>query len=313
MKSSLILGYGSTGQDIEQYLISQNKNYLIHDDLENIDKKYKFNTENINNIDTIFVSPGVKKDHEILRMASSSGIKIMTDIELFSEINNVKLIGVTGTNGKTSFVTLLDRVLNKYDIKSKPAGNIGNSPLNFIADSNDLDYLILELSSFQLTHINKIKLEMAVVLNIYQDHIDWHETFEQYVFSKLKIFNFTTNQEYNFLGPVDSQVKTEGILPKNVKNFNEEKFNLDNYFDDFVSIFIEVCKVFSIPKEEVLNFLTSQPSLEHRFEHFHTKNGVKFINDSKSTNLESVNKASYKVKNCLLIMHGLLKLSLIHI
>ena len=99
MKSSLILGYGSTGQDIEQYLISQNKNYLIHDDLQNIDKKYKFNTENINNIETIFVSPGVKKDHEILRMASSSGIKIMTDIELFSEKNNVKLIGVTGTNG----------------------------------------------------------------------------------------------------------------------------------------------------------------------------------------------------------------------
>jgi UDP-N-acetylmuramoylalanine--D-glutamate ligase len=307
MKSSLILGYGSTGQDIEQYLISQNKNYLIHDDKEDIDKKYKFSTESINNIETIFVSPGVKKDHEILRMASSSGIKIMTDIELFSEKNNLKLIGVTGTNGKTSFVTLLDKILNKYDIKSKTAGNIGNSPLNLISDSNDLDYLILELSSFQLTHMKKIELEMAVVLNIYQDHIDWHETFEQYVFSKLKIFNFSTNQKYNFLGPVDSQVKTEEILPKNVRNFNEEKFNLNNYFDDFVSIFIDVCKEFSIPKDEVLNFLTSQSSIEHRFEHFHTKNGVKFINDSKSTNLESVNKASYKVKNCLLIMHGLLK------
>ncbi len=153
----------------------------------------------------------------------------------------------------------------------------------------------------------KIELEMAVVLNIYQDHIDWHETFEQYVFSKLKIFNFSTNQKYNFLGPVDSQVKTEEILPKNVRNFNEEKFNLNNYFDDFVSIFIDVCKEFSIPKDEVLNFLTSQSSIKHRFELFHTKNGVKFINDSKSTNLESVNKASYKVKNCLLIMHGLLK------
>ena len=123
----------------------------------------------------------------------------------------------------------------------------------------------------------------------------------------LKIFDFSTNQENNFLGPVDSQIKTEGILPKNVKNFNEEKFNLDNYFDDFVSIFINVCNEFSITKEEVLNFLTSQSSVEHRFEHFHTKNGVKFINDSKSTNLESVNKATYKVKNCLLIMHGLLK------
>ena len=307
MKSSLILGYGSTGHDIEQYLISKNISYLVHDDNKNIDEKFKFNPDNINNIETIFVSPGIKQDHKILKMAASNGIKIMTDIELFSEINNVKLIGVTGTNGKTSFVTLLDRILNKYDIKSKSAGNIGNSPLNLISDLDDVDYLILELSSFQLTHLNKLNLEISVVLNIYQDHIDWHKTFEKYIFSKLKIFNFTTNQKNNFLGPVDSQINVEGILPKKVRKFNVENFNLDNYFDDFVSIFVDVCKEFSIPKEDVINFLTSHTSVEHRFEHFYTKNGVKFINDSKSTNLESVNKASYKVKNCLLIMHGLLK------
>ena len=307
MKSALILGYGSTGQDIEKYLISKNINYLIHDDNKNIDEKFKFNLDNIKNIETIFVSPGINKDHEILRMAAFTGNKIMTDIELFSEINNVKIIGVTGTNGKTTFVTLLDRILNKYDIKTKSAGNIGNSPLNLISDLNDVDYLILELSSFQLAHLNKLDLEIAVVLNIYQDHIDWHQTFEEYVFSKLKIFNFTSNQENNFLGPVDSQVNVEELSLKKVREFNKENFNLDNYFDDFVSIFIDVCKEFSIPKEEVLNYLISQSSVEHRFELFHTKNGVKFINDSKSTNLESVNKASYKVKNCLLIMHGLLK------
>ncbi len=307
MKSSLILGYGSTGQDIEQYLISKNINYLIHDDNKNIDEKFKFNLNNINNIETIFVSPGIKKDHKILKMASSNGIKIMTDIELFSEINNVKIIGVTGTNGKTTFVTLLDRILNKYDIKTKLAGNIGKSPLNLMSDLSDLDYLILELSSFQLTHLSKLDLEISIVLNIYQDHIDWHKTFEEYVISKLKIFNFTTNEENNFLGPVDNKVNLERMLSKKVRKFNEEYFNLDYYFDDFVSIFVDVCNEFSITKEDVLNFMIAQSPVEHRFELFHTKNGVKFINDSKSTNLESVNKASYKVKNCLLIMHGLLK------
>ena len=307
MKSSLILGYGSTGHDIEQYLISKNKNYLIHDDEKNINDKLKFNIESINNVDTIFVSPGVKKDHKILRMASSSGIRVMTDIELFNEENNVKIIGVTGTNGKTTFVTLLDKILNKNGIKSKTAGNIGNSPINLISDLVDLDYLILELSSFQLTHMNKLNLETAVVLNIYQDHIDWHETFEEYIFSKLKIFSYTTNEDNNFLGPVDSQVNLDEILPNKVRKFNEENYNLENYFDDFVSLFIDVCKKFSISKKEVINFLNTQSSLEHRFELFHTKDGVKFINDSKSTNLESVNKASHKVKNCLLIMHGLLK------
>ncbi len=307
MKSSLILGYGSTGQCVEQYLISKHKKYLIYDDKKNIDEKFKFYKKNINDIETIFVSPGIKKNHEILKMAESGGIKIITDIELFCEINKVKTIGVTGTNGKTTFVTLLDRILNKYNIKTKPAGNIGNSPLNLISDSNNLDYLILELSSFQLTHLNKLELDIAIVLNIYEDHIDWHETFEEYVLSKLKIFNFTKNHRNNFLGPIDNQINVKEMLTKKTREFNEENFNLDNYFDDFVSIFVEVCKEFSIPKEEVINFLTSQSSVEHRFELFYTKNGVKFINDSKSTNLESVNKASYKVKNCLLIMHGLLK------
>ena len=307
MKSSLILGYGSTGKDIERYLISKNKNYFVYDDKKNINEKFKFNIKNIINLETIFVSPGIKKDHEILKIAASNGIKILTDIELFSEFNNVKLIGVTGTNGKTSFVTLLEKILNEHDIKSKSAGNIGNSPLNLISDLENLDYLILELSSFQLNHLNKLELEIAVVLNIYQDHIDWHETFEEYIFSKLKIFNFTTNQENNFLGPVDSQVNLERILHKKTREYKEENFNLNNYFDDFISIFVDVCENFSIPKKEVINFLISQTPVEHRFELFHTKNGVKFINDSKSTNLESVNKASYKVKNCLLIMHGLLK------
>tara|TARA_B100000925_G_C21703362_1_gene343360 strand:- start:105 stop:584 length:480 start_codon:yes stop_codon:yes gene_type:complete len=70
---------------------------------------------------------------------------------------------------------------------------------------------------------------------------------------------------------------------------------------------ITVCKRFEISKKEVIDFLSSEPSGEHRFELFFTKNGVEFINDSKSTNLESVNKASFKVNNCLLIMHGLSK------
>tara|TARA_B100000676_G_scaffold229905_1_gene228346 strand:- start:8958 stop:10145 length:1188 start_codon:yes stop_codon:yes gene_type:complete len=308
MKASLILGYGINGQDIEKFLISKDKEYFIHDDEKEIPKKLKFNFNELQNLETIFVSPGIKKNHEILKLANTNDIKIITDIELFSEINNVKIIGVTGTNGKTSFVTLLEKILNKYGIVSKAAGNIGLSPLNLKSDLNTLDYVILELSSFQLAHINKLELELAVVLNIYQDHIDWHETYDNYINSKLKIFNFTKNPKNNFLGPVDNEIISNEMLSENIKLYNEdESYNLKNYFDDFVTIFINVCKEFSISKKEAISFLSSEDTIEHRFEIFHTKNGVNFINDSKSTNLESVNKASYKVTNCLLIMHGLLK------
>ena len=308
MKYSLILGYGSTGQDIEKYLISKNKKYYIYDDYKTVPKEFTFELSDITNLENIFVSPGIKKDHEIINLAKEKNINLTSDIQYFNEISKVKIVGITGTNGKTSFVTLLDKILNKHGYKSKVAGNIGNSPLNLISDKENLDFLILELSSFQLSHLTKLDLEISVVLNIYEDHIDWHSSFENYATSKLKIFNFTKNNKNRFLGPVDNQLKKTNLLPRNVNVIKDmEAYFLPNYFDDFVSMFIKICSRFKIAKNEVIDFLSSEPSVEHRFELFITKNGVNFINDSKSTNLESVNKASFKVKNCMLVMHGLSK------
>ncbi len=308
MKYSLILGYGSTGQDIEKYLISKNKKYYIYDDYKTVPKEFTFELSDITNLENIFVSPGIKKDHEIINLAEEKNINLTSDIQYFNEISKVKIVGITGTNGKTSFVTLLDKILKKHGYKSKVAGNIGNSPLNLISDKENLDFLILELSSFQLSHLTKLDLEISVVLNIYEDHIDWHSSFENYATSKLKIFNFTKNNKNRFLGPVDNQLKKTNLLPRNVNVIKDmEAYFLPNYFDDFVSMFIKICSRFKIAKNEVIDFLSSEPSVEHRFELFITKNGVNFINDSKSTNLESVNKASFKVKNCMLVMHGLSK------
>ena len=308
MKYSLILGYGSTGQDIEKFLISKNKKYYIYDDYKTVPKEFTFELSDITNLENIFVSPGIKKDHEIINLAKENNINLTSDIQYFNEISKVKIVGITGTNGKTSFVTLLDKILKKHGYKSKVAGNIGNSPLNLISDKENLDFLILELSSFQLSHLTKLDLEISVVLNIYEDHIDWHSSFENYATSKLKIFNFTKNNKNRFLGPVDNQLKKTNLLPRNVNVIKGmEAYFLPNYFDDFVSMFIKICSRFKIAKNEVIDFLSSEPSVEHRFELFITKNGVNFINDSKSTNLESVNKASFKVKNCMLVMHGLSK------
>ena len=308
MKYSLILGYGSTGQDIEKFLISKNKKYYIYDDYKTFPKEFTFELSNFTKLENIFVSPGIKKDHKIINLAKEKNINLTSDIQYFNEISKVKIVGITGTNGKTSFVTLLDKILKKHGYKSKVAGNIGNSPLNLISDKENLDFLILELSSFQLSHLTKLDLEISVILNIYEDHIDWHNSFENYATSKLKIFNFTKNNKNRFLGPVDNQLKKTNLLPRNVNVIKDmEAYFLPNYFDDFVSMFIKICSRFKIAKNEVIDFLSSEPSVEHRFELFITKNGVNFINDSKSTNLESVNKASFKVRNCMLVMHGLSK------
>ena len=308
MRPSLILGYGTTGKDIEKYLISENKKYFIYDDNKIIPQKLNFKLEDITNLEMIYVSPGIKKDHKILNIAEESNIKVTTDIEYFNNISNVKIIGVTGTNGKTTFALLLNKILNKYGYKTNVGGNIGISPLNLINDADNLDFLIIELSSFQLDHINELQIDTAVVLNIYEDHIDWHNSFENYASSKLKIFNFTKKVQNNFLGSVDEELKINDSLLENITvvDYISDYF-LPNYFDEFVSMFVAVCSRFEISEKDAINFLSLEPSAEHRFELFHTKNGVNFINDSKSTNLESVNKASLKVNNCMLIMHGLAK------
>jgi len=308
MKPSLILGYGATGKDIEKYLISENKKYVIYDDNKNIPNELNFQLEDITNLEMIYVSPGIKKDHKILKIAEESNIKVTTDIEYFNDISNVKIVGVTGTNGKTTFVSLLNKILNKYGYKSNVAGNIGISPLNLINDTENLDFLILELSSFQLCHINKLQIDTSIVLNIYEDHIDWHSSFEEYADSKLKIFNFTVNDQNNFLGSVDEELNINDVLLENITVVEDiNNYFLPNYFDEFVSMFVAICRRFEISEMDVIEFLSSEPSAEHRFELFYSKNGVNFINDSKSTNLESVNKASLKVNNCMLIMHGLAK------
>ena len=308
MKYSLILGYGSTGQDIEKFLISRNKKYYIYDDYKTVPRKLNFEFSDVANLENIFVSPGIKKDHKIINLAEEKNIKLTSDIEYFNEISEVKIVGITGTNGKTSFVTLLNKIMKQHGYKTKVAGNIGKSPLNLINDEENLDFLILELSSFQLSHLTKIDLEISVILNIYEDHIDWHNSFESYAASKLKIHKFTKNNKNKFLGPVDNELKKTNLLPKNVNVIEDmEAYFLPNYFDDFVSMFIKICSKFKISKNDVIDFLSLEPSVEHRFELFIIKNGVNFINDSKSTNIESVNKASFKVKNCMLIMHGLSK------
>ena len=308
MRPSLILGYGTTGKDIEKYLISENKKYFIYDDNKIIPQKLNFKLEDITNLEMIYVSPGIKKDHKILNIAEERNIKVTTDIEYFNNISNVKIIGVTGTNGKTTFALLLNKILNKYGYKTNVGGNIGISPLNLINDAYNLDFLIIELSSFQLDHINELQIDTAVVLNIYEDHIDWHNSFENYASSKLKIFNFTKKVQNNFLGSVDEELKINDSLLENITVIEYiSDYFLPNYFDEFVSMFVAVCSRFEISEKDAINFLSLEPSAEHRFELFHTKNGVNFINDSKSTNLESVNKASLKVNNCMLIMHGLAK------
>ena len=221
---SLIFGYGLTGQSVERYLIRNNIDYLIYDDsreiVKNIDEPKLFKSQDINSIDQVIISPGVRPDNDLVLDFEARKIPIRTDIDIFASRYEGDIIGVTGTNGKTTFVSVLSNFLNSNGMQTITAGNVGTSPLDLPVEK--YDYVILELSSYQLHYTSSLKLDLAVIINIYPDHVDWHNDFLHYATAKLKILSFLDNEK--------SQRKVIGssqdVIETNLPSSNETiKFN----------------------------------------------------------------------------------------
>ena len=300
----LIFGYGATGKSVEAYFQKNNIKYFIYDDDKEkiISKKQKFKDTKIEEVDEIIISPGIKPTHELLNKVNSLGKAVKTDIDLFNENYKGKLIGVTGTNGKTTLVNLLSNFLNSQGIKAVAVGNVGRSPLEVIDE--EFEYVIIELSSYQLYYLNNLDLNIGIILNIYQDHLDWHKNFSEYLDSKKRIIDFIKNgdesiKNNNFIGTLKP-----GEINSNLYKEIKDK---SIFFDNTIDIFMQVIEKLDLNYESAKEFLINSQNTEHRFELVEVHKDITYINDSKSTNFNSVSMATTKVSNAILIMHGLTK------
>ena len=311
----LILGYGVTGKSVENYLTNQNADYLIFDDLkENLNKVHHskiFSEKNIDLIDIVIISPGIKPDHHLLEQLMSKNVSVKTDIDIFSEHYKGNVIGVTGTNGKTTFVNELNKFLNINNVHSASAGNIGISPLDLIDTS--YEYIILELSSYQLHYTSNLNLDMAVILNIFPDHIDWHESVNNYASSKIKILSFLSEgkSERKIIGSNMGIVKTN--LPNNIDI--KSKNNLKVHRELLLSLGEATRKIGGVELyNRYIEYIEKyEIKLPHRMEQFlKLKNkNITFFNDSKATNYHAVSEASKLFtsgkEDGILILHGITK------
>ena len=249
---SLILGYGNTGQSVKKYFDNISRDYFIHDDnldlLKDIGEEIVFKDSHLEQVDEIVVSPGIKPDHKLLKEFPEN--KVITDIDLFSNEFKGTFIGVTGTNGKTTFVNLLSNFLNENGIESIACGNVGVSPLEF--ESNQKIYAIVELSSFQLFYSKNLKIDFGVFLNFHSDHLDWHKDLEEYKSSKMKLLSFLESKNNLIIGTnTVSTVKLENIIgiPSEEKLNRDilKKFDLklSNYPIDTSIAFIKFCLLYT--------------------------------------------------------------------
>ena len=266
---TLIFGYGITGKAVETFFKVKSKEYLIYDDNENvildIKKELLFDESQIDLIDEIVISPGINPSHKQIKNFETKNI--ITDIDLFSREFQGKFIGVTGTNGKTTFVNLLTDFLISKGINAVACGNVGVSPLSI--NFEDKDFAIVELSSFQLYYASDLKADFGIFLNFHSDHLDWHKDEKEYKKSKLKLLTFLNSDENLVTGfNTFSEKALENILNIPIDKSKDEILMKKYDFDD-LSFPIDTCLAFlkiieklDINLDEMISKMRSFPGLK---------------------------------------------------
>lgn len=320
--SFLVYGLGLTGRSVINFLKKNNiNNYTVWDDNnKNMTKKKK--TFNINksfkSVDFIVLSPGVslnnsKNKKNLIKYKK----KIITDIDLIFLFKKFsKSIVVTGTNGKSTTCKIIDHVLKKNGFKTVIGGNIGTPILDLNINKNS--YLIIEASSFQLSHSKFIRPDFAVLLNISNDHLDWHGSMKNYVNSKFKLFRLQKNNQYSLisnkfkLSYKKKKFLGKLIIPK-IHVYKKFKIKIKNsYFnsninDENMSFVYSLAKKLKISNSSFFRSLKTFKGLEHRYEVFLKKKNHTFINDSKATSFQATKFALENTKNIFWIVGGLPK------
>ena len=317
--SFLVYGLGLSGRSVIKFFKKNKINdfKIWDDDQKKILKNYRPKNliKTLNKVDYIVLSPGISLVKN--KYLNKHKKKIITDIDLFYlSKKKTRSIVVTGTNGKSTTCKLLSHLLKKNKFKVLLGGNIGTPILNLKSSKNS--YVIIEASSFQLSHSKFICPDYAFFLNLTNDHLDWHGNKKNYLNSKLKIFQY---QNKNNFAIVNKNLKkhfykkeflSKLVFPKNdeykkIKNKIENdylKLNINNENMSFVYTFSKLLK---IKEKSFINSMKSFEGLPHRFEIFLKKNNVTFINDSKATSFIAAQVALSSFQKIYWILGGIPK------
>ena len=322
-----ILGLGLSGLAAARVLLNSKANIFVFDDKKekpSIIKKSNWINYNYwpwKSIKTLVVSPGIpinnKEKHNAIKLAIDNKVKIINDIDLFVEIYpKAKIIGITGTNGKSTTAALLFHILKFNKIKSVICGNFG-IPACSINDPGENGVIILELSSYQLDGAKSLSLDIATIINITPDHLDYHESFDRYVSSKLKIINFLktngifiydkSNKLLNKIIDANkyNSLKFLSVNEKQAKDFiNDNNYLKGTHNAINASIAISIAKKLNINDNKIELAIKRFEGLSHRMEPLYISSNFKIINDSKSTNGESTAAALKSFSNIFWIVGG---------
>lgn len=309
-KNFLVYGTGVSGLSAYNFLKSKNANVYIFSDRKkanvhelNVITKFS-EIENLN-IDYVILSPGVQIiGNKNIKKLKAMGVLLISELELGYLFCKGKFIAVTGTNGKTTCVSLLNHILSKTQTTFL-CGNVGVPITSICEQTTENSVVICEISSFMLEVISpNFMPDIAVITNITPDHISRHKTFEQYVECKKRITTYQNFNQYLILPKELEDIKTNAktIL---VSNKCKYKSNLIGDFNKQNINFCEkVCELLGVCKKIFKKELKTFTPVKFRLEKIGKKKGITYINDSKSTNPDSCIKALESMPKPVVLLLG---------
>ena len=350
-----ILGLGVTGRSAINFFSNYSKKIIGWDDLkttrsdieeDNIEILDLNILKNLKLIDLLFISPGIKPNHKIIKLAKINNITIVGDLDIFWQTekkNKNRFIFITGSNGKSTVTSLIHHLLISAKKNSIIGGNIG-LPVLSLNPTNKPNIYVIEASSFQLDSIKKIKPDISVLTNISPDHIDWHGNYKNYINAKENLFlnqdesdiaiiNIDSEECFKLYKRINSRLIKPKIIKISLKkklrntiyvdkgkvydNINNENVFIGRIRDlssllgkhniENIVIAIAAAIYVGVTHREIKKFLPTFKGLSHRLELIYKDSNLEFINDSKSTNLVSCKVALNCFKNIIWIAGGIRK------
>ena len=345
-KKIFILGMARSGYEAAKLLSNYNNEILVTDQQEQDEKQVK-ELEDLgvkvvicddpvdmldDSYDYVIKNPGIKYDNSVVVKANKLNISVINEVEMaYSFLNkDVNVIGVTGSNGKTTTVNLIYKFLCEEKENVFLGGNIGIPFSNFVKDIKPGSYLVMEISDHQLCNMYKFKTNVSVLTNITPTHLDFHDSYETYKKMKKRIFNNHTSNDIAIINSTNEEsLNITKDIPSKKLYFGNNN-NDDCYYDDKAIYYkgeeiiklndiilkgehnyqnitsaILAVKEYGISNESIKKVLCNFGGVEHRLEFVKEYNGIKFYNDSKATNCVSTLIAikSFE-KNIILLLGG---------
>ncbi len=331
-KKVLILGFAKSGYEVAKVLIKKGSEVIINDSK----KKEELNNDKIKELEDLGVSfileshpdnlldstfscliknPGVPIDHKYVLQANELNIPVINEVEvaysLIPKNKNIKIIGISGTNGKTTTTTLIYEMLKSFNNNCFLAGNIGYPLCSILEDLKENSIVVMEVSSQQLENLTTFNPNIAILTNISEAHLEFFKTFDHYKYIKSKLLVNQSAKDTCILNKNDlilnefsknvkskikwfsSTEKADCYLKDNIIYYNEEKIISikdiilrGNHNYENIMAAIMAVKEFNCPNEVITKILKTFKGVEHRLEFVANKNNVLYYNDTEATNIK---------------------------